>query len=158
MSTRIKRTAIVAAMLIAACATATGCSARRAPTLVAEAGLAVARSIGQVSDATTALQKASVLSPAQALRVQETLLAANERLKPLPGILRAIDAAQQSGGRSAQADIDLALAILRAVGVDLTTALAGVPVGETTRALLALVEAAQASVSTVLVEVARLKE
>jgi hypothetical protein len=43
------------------------------------------------------------------------------------------------------------------VGSDLTTVLAGVPVSQTTTALINLVKAAQATIQTVLVNVARFK-
>lgn len=129
---------------------------KRAPILVAQTGLGVAKTIGAISDAGKALQQASVLPAATALKLQENLLTINTALAPLPDALRAIDNAQKAGS-SAGSDVERALAILQVVGGDLTTLLAGVPVNHLTDALIGLVRAAQTTVQTVLIEVARLK-
>lgn len=133
-----------------------GCSNNRAPILVGQSGLAVAQSIGQISDAAAQLQKASILPAAAALSVQTALLNVNTQMKPLPDILRTIDNAQQAG-EAAQGDVDKAIAILQVVGADLSTLLAGVPIDATTKVFIELVRQAQTTVQTVLVEVARLK-
>lgn len=153
---------IVAALLVIAIALAplvsVGCTAagKRAPILVAQTGLGVAKTIGAISDAGKALQQASVLPAATALKLQEGLLKINTALAPLPNALRAIDNAQKAGS-TANNDVDKALAILQVVGGDLTTLLAGVPVNNLTEALIGLVKTAQTTVQTVLIEVARLK-
>jgi hypothetical protein len=152
---RVTSIIIVLALLIPAinCTSAT----QRAPILVAQTGLAVARSIGELSAAVKQLQQASILPAAAALRLQETLLAINTKLEPLPGILRTIDAAQTAGD-AAQTDVDRAIAVLQVVSADISTVLVGVPVAETTKVLIDLVRTAQTTVSTVLVEIARLKQ
>lgn len=136
-----------------------GCSdaAKRAPVLVAQTGVALADSVGAISKATEQLEKASVLPAAAALSVQEGLLKANTSLKPLPDILRTIDAAQKAGD-SASTDVEKAIAILKVVAPDISVLLAGVPITEGTKALIELVRAAQGTVTTVLLEVARLRE
>jgi len=155
-----RRFAIV--VLIVGCLFAvsvTGCSdaAKRAPVLVAQSGVALTGSIGQVSDAAAALQKASILPAAAALQLQEGLLAVNSALKPLPDILRTIDAAQKAGAAQ-QGDVEKAIAILQAVSPQISVLLAGVPVNETTKQIIALVRAAQATVTSVLLEVAKLRQ
>jgi len=136
----------------------TGCSSagNKAPVLVGQAGLGVAQAIGQISQTTIKLQQASVLPAATALRMQEALLALNTALKPLPDILRTIDAAQQAGNVDASS-VDKAVAILTAVSGDLAVLLAGVPVSETTTALIDLVRAGQTTIATVLVQIGQLK-
>lgn len=142
--------------LVLACSLACTTAGNRAPILVAQSGLAVSQSISQVSTAAEQLQKASVLPAAANLRVQETLLAINGKLKPLPDLLRTIDAAQKAG-QSGGTTVDQAIGILQVVSTDLSGVLAGVPVAETTKALIELVRAAQTTVTNVLVEVARIK-
>lgn len=103
--------------------------------LVAQSGQTLAGTIGAAQRATTQLTEAGVLSPQQALNVQRALLRANDRLKPLPDILLAIDTATKAGQTDATR-INAALAILQAVGVDLDTVVAGLPVGQTAAQVL----------------------
>lgn len=128
----------------------------RAPILIGQSGLALAQSIEQIRQATASLEAAKVLPTAAALRVTETLLVINNQLRPLPDLLRAIDAAQKAG-QPTQNDLDRALAIVQAIGPTLSTVVAGLPVEPTTAALIELVRTAQTSVQTLLVEIARLK-
>lgn len=133
-----------------------GLTAQKAPVLVAKAGLGVAQSIGAISDTVKQLNQAAGLPAAAALKIQEGLLTVNTKLAPLPGILRAIDAAQ-TAGTGPGTNVDKAIGILEAVSGDVATLLAGVPVNETTKALIDLVRAAQTTTTTVLVEIAKLK-
>lgn len=134
-----------------------GVTMAKAPELVAKAGLGVSQSIGEISGTVKQLNQAAGLPSAVALRIQEGLLAANTKLAPLPDILRAIDAAQTAAKTPGATDVDKAIGILTAVSGDIATLLAGVPVNDTTKALIDLVRAAQTTTTTVLVEIAKLK-
>jgi hypothetical protein len=103
--------------------------------LVAQAGQTLAGSIRQAQVATKQLTEGAVLTPRQALPVQRALVRANDRLKPLPDLLIAIDKATQQGQPDA-ARIAAALDILRAVGVDIDEVVAGLPVGQTAAQVL----------------------
>lgn len=157
MKSLVLAVALVIALVFAPGSTACSSAGNKAPILVANVGLGVAQSIGQISAATKQLNEAAGLPTASALRIQEGLLAVNTKLTPLPGILRAIDAAQKAGGTAPGNNVDAALAILEAVSGDVATLLAGVPVNDTTKALIELVRAAQKTTTTVLIEVAKLK-
>lgn len=135
----------------------TASTAKRVPILVAQTGLAVATSVGDISGAAKQLQQASVLPAATALRVQDGLLAINTRMAPLPTLLRTIDDAQKAGLAAPPDAIAQALAILTAIAPDLSTLLAGVPLTAGTDALIRLVHAAQETITTILVQVAQLK-
>lgn len=132
------------------------CSNHKAPVLVAQTGIAVSQSIGNISNAAAQLEKAGALPTAAALHVQDSLLKANTALKPLPDLLRTIDAAQKAGD-AVEGDVDKAIAILQVVSPEIATVLAGVPVAETTRAFVDLVRAAQTAVTTATIELAKLK-
>ncbi len=151
---RIRSLALCLALAVAPLSL--GCSNNRAPVLVAQTGVAVSQSIGNISSAAAQLEKAGTLPTAAALNVQQTLLKANTALKPLPDILRTIDAAQKAGD-SVEGDVDKAIAILQVVSPEIATVLAGVPVAETTRAFVDLVRAAQQAVTTATIELAKLK-
>lgn len=146
-------------LIIPTCVLALACGSTiaRVPIIVGQAGVAVTDSLGRISDATAQLQKAGTLPTASALRVQETLLQINTALQPLPDLLRVIDAAQQAGQIAAPGDVERAIAILQAVAPRISTLLAGVPATDTTKQLITFVSAAQQSVTTVLLEIAKLR-
>jgi len=123
------------------------CAENKAPVLVGQSGLAIAQGIGQLQTTTKQLTDAKALTPEQALKVQQALLDANEKVRPLPQLLRDIDAAQQASLPTATL-IDRGLAILQVVGNDLTLSVAGVPVSDTVKQLLDLVRATQNTIAT----------
>lgn len=147
----MKKIALILTLL-----TVPACAGNRAPILVGNAAVAVADSIGQLSEAGRQLQEAGVLPVAVALGFQEKLLAANERLKPLPDILRTVDDLQKAGSSTTE-PVDRAIAILTVVGQDISVVIGGVPASEATGRLIDLVRAAQQAVSGVLVEVAKIR-
>lgn len=143
--------------LIIAAFFASACAGNRAPQLVGESGLAVAQSIGQVQATVKQLTDAKVLPPEVALRAQDILIIANDRVKQLPALLRTIDKLQQADASPAT-QVDQAIAILTIVGQDISVVVAGVPVGEATAKLIDLIRASQLVVSSTLAQVAKLKE
>lgn len=122
--------------------------------LVAQAGQTLAGSIGQAQRATTSLMNAGVITPAQARAVHVTLLQANDKLKPLPDLLLAIDAATQAG-QSDAGRIAAALQILQAVGVDLDSVVAGLPVGQTAGQVLQAVTEARKLIAQITAALAK---
>ena len=147
-------------VLILAATLSTGASCpggARAPILVAQSGVALTASIGQISEAASALTKANVLPAASALQLQERLLTLNTALKPLPDLLRTIDAAQKAG-QSPAGDVERALAILQVVSPQISVLLAGVPIAASTQQIITLVRTAQQTITTVLLEVAKLRQ
>lgn len=135
--------------------TLSACAHHNPAIVVGQSGLAVAKSIGTLQDATKALT-GPVIPASVALSIQERLVAANDRLRPLPDILRTIDRLQQAG-QSAGTEVDKAIAILTVAGQDISIVLAGVPLSTETRALIDAVTTAQKVVQSLLIEVARIK-
>jgi len=142
---------IIAALFMPACA------GNRAPQLVGESGLAIAQSIGQLQTMVKQLTDAKVITTDVALRSQEVLLRANDRVKQLPPLLRTIDKLQQANA-SAATPVEQAIAILQIVGQDISVVIAGVPIGDATAKLIDLVRASQLVVQTTLEQVSRLRE
>jgi hypothetical protein len=137
-------------------AVAPACAGHRAPILVGQSALAAAQGIERLSDAGKQLEEAAVLPTAVALNFQKLLLSANDRLKPLPDILRTIDRLQQAG-ETTGSDVDKAIAILTVVGQDISVVIQGVPLSDATARLIELTRAAQQTVQTILVEVSKIR-
>lgn len=152
---KIRAFTLLVALALAS-ATVTGCAGNKAPVLVAQSAVAMADVIGQVSAAGKTLTDASVLTPAINLGLQKTLLEINEKMKPLPDLLRTVDRLQTAGSASAT-ETDRAIAILTVIGQDVSVVIGGVPVSDATKVLIDLVRAAQKTVSTVLVEVSKIR-
>ena len=134
-----------------------GCAARSAPVVVAQATLGVAQTIGQLQDAATQLHAAGLIDTRQALRVQERLLVINGKVADVVPYLRAIDRLQQSGVTPTKGEVDgvltqifLVLQELSLVGID-------VPTSSQTKAFLDLIRTSQQTVTTTLIEIARLR-
>lgn len=136
--------------------TAASCPKEKAPILLGQAGLAVVNAIGEIQVATKQLTDAKILPPATALSVQEKLGALNDQVKPLPGLLRTIDAAQKAGNADLST-LERAIAVLEVVSADLSVVLGGVPVEATTVKVIALVREAQKTTTTILIEIAKLR-
>lgn len=134
----------------------TACAGKTIPVVVGQTGLAVVQSIGQLQTTTKTLTDNGAITPAVALVIQTKLLALNDKAKPLPDILREIDALTKAGG-AATTKIDQAIAVLQVLGSDLTTVVVGVPVSDTAKALLDAVTATQTTIQTTLIQIARLK-
>lgn len=132
------------------------CAGKRIPILVGNSAVAVADVIGQLNVVGKQLTDASVIAPTVNLHFQQTLLAANNKMKPLPDILRTVDrlqkASQPTGSETAQA-----IAILTVVGQDISVVIAGVPVSDSTKVLIELIRSAQQTVQTVLIEVGKIQ-
>lgn len=131
-------------------------AAKKAPIFVANSAVATADIIGQLNNAGRSLQQASVITPDVNLHFQQLLLTANDKLKPLPDILRAIDNLQKVG-QPAASETERAIAILTAIGQDISVVVQGVPLSDATKALIDLIRTAQQTIDTVLVEVAKIR-
>jgi len=145
-----------AALLVAALLSTAASCPTKPVTLIGESGLAVAVAIGHVQGAVRQLTDAGAIPPATALAIQSQLLRVNSRLEFLPNALRAADALLTAGS-SADEPLDQAVAILRLVSRDLSIVVAGVPISMVTQPLLDLTVAAQETVVTTLVAVAKLR-
>jgi hypothetical protein len=129
------------------------CDGNRVVTLTGQTGLAVAQSVDEVRKATTALVDQKALTPEQGIAVLERLKAVNAALEPLPGILRLIDVNNPDLSL-----VDKALVILENVSQDMSVVIAGVPISGSAQQLVDLIRAAQKTITTTLVEIAKLKE
>lgn len=145
--------------LVVALTLTPGCAGNKAPVLVGQSGLAVAQSIGVLQTGVKDLTPNPIPYPVS-LRIQEDLLKVNDKLRPLPDLLRTIDKLQ-AANQTATPQIDQALAILELAGQDISVLITGVPVTDATtdamKQLVALVRAAQGAVQTTLEAVAKLK-
>lgn len=135
---------------------APACGGKRIPVVVGQTGLAVVQSIGQLQSTTKQLTDSGVLPAPVALTIQTKLLALNDKARPLPDILRQIDALEKAGSSSA-VPVEQAIAILTLLSSDVSLVVQGVPISDTAKALLDAVQATQKTVTTTLIEVAKLK-
>jgi hypothetical protein len=152
----IRVRSLVLVVVLALTPLLSGCAGHRAPILVAQSAVAMADIIGQVSTAGKNLTDAAVLTPAINLNLQKTLLGINDKMQPLPELLRTVDRLQQAGDPT-QSETDRVIAILTVIGEDISVVVGGVPISDATKVLIDLVRAAQKTVSTVLVEVGKIK-
>jgi hypothetical protein len=134
-----------------------GCAAKSAPVLVAQASLGMAQTIEQLQTGAIELQQAGVIDARTALKVQTRLLTVNGMVEKVVPYLKAADRMTQSGVQMTQAELDalitqvyLALAELGLVSAD---------VGGTseTAQYITLVRAAQTTLTTTMIELARLR-
>jgi hypothetical protein len=152
-----RRTAALLIGLMALVATVPACGGKNKPVaLVGQTGLGIADTIGQLQVATKGLTDAGIVPTPTAIAIQEKLLSVNEKLRPLPALLRTIDTLTTAGS-DATGKVDEAITILTIVSSDLSVTVAGVPLAPAADGLLKLVRAAQTAIATTLVEVAKLK-
>lgn len=147
----------VLALLLAVSLGLTGCAMKSAPVVVAQAGLGMAQSIGQLQVAVEQLQRGGALDVKTALTMQEKLLALNTRLGALVPLLRTFERLSQSGVKPTIGELDVALAQIIAVSQDLSVLVAGIPDNANVRAVLDLVRASQQTVAITIVELTRLR-
>lgn len=132
------------------------CAGKTIPVIIGQVGLGVAQAIGQIQTTTKNLTDTGTLPPAVALTIQQKLLDMNDQMRPLPDLIRLLDQLQKAGKTDAVA-ADKAIAILQVLGSDLATLVVGVPVSETARSLLNAVVAAQQTVQTTMIEIAKMR-
>lgn len=142
-------------------APACGDALRRAPVLVGQASLSAGQTIGQLQRTVKQLTRTrdnpnGVIPADVALRTQEGVLRINADLEPVPGLLRAIDMAQKAGTPDPNQIIQ-AITILQRVSADLSIVVAGVPVSETTAQVLSLIKSGQTTITTLLIQLARIQ-
>lgn len=142
------------ALTFSGCAVTT--ATHKPAVLVGQSGLAITQSIGAIQTSVKQLTDANVIPPNVALGIQTQLLAINTKLAPLPDLLRAIDALE-AAGNSEGTSVEQALAILKVVGQDLSIVVSGVPAAAAASSMIDLVRAAQATIQTTMIEVAKLK-
>ena len=133
------------------------CAMRQVPVVVAQTSLGLAQSVGQLQIATEQLQRGGVITVQQAITMQEKLLAINTKIGRIVPVLKAFDRLTASGVKPTIGELDVAISDILSVSGDLSVVVAGVPVGDATRALMDLVRVSQTTVATTLVEVARLR-
>lgn len=140
-----------------ALALATACGPKKPEIIVGQTGLAVAKTIGQLQTATQQLTApAGPIPVLVSLGIQEKLLALNGKVSALPELVRTMDRLVKAG-QSATDPADRAIAILKVAGQDLSVVFAGVPLGPTTQTLIDLIRASQQTITTTLLEVAKIK-
>jgi hypothetical protein len=147
----------VLALLLAASLGLAGCAGKTAPVVVAQTGLGMAQSIGQLQVATEQLQRGGVIDVRTALGLQERLLALNTRLGALVPVLKTFDRLRLAGVPPTISELDVALSQIVAISQDLSVLLAGVPVNDSVRAVIDLVRASQQTVAMTIVELTRLR-
>lgn len=136
---------------------ASGCALHRAPVLVGQVGLAGAQTIHQIQDGTKQLADAHVLPISTALVVENVLLQANDTLRPLPALLRAIDAAEKAN-QPDQPLIDQALSLVTSVTKQLNVVVNGIPVSDASKQVLDLATNLQSTYATLLANLQKLKK
>lgn len=134
-----------------------GCALHRAPVLVGQGGLATAQSIHQLQTAVRDLAVSGVLPLNQAINAENALLQANDILRPLPTLLRAIDAAEKAN-QPDQALVEQALTLLNSVALQMNVVVAGVPISAATKQLLDLTKQVQASYAQIAAGLNQLKK
>lgn len=135
----------------------TGCAGNRAPVLVGQGGLAAAQTIHELQSAVKQLADAHVLPVNQAITAESALLQANDILRPLPALLRAIDAAEKAN-QPDQPLIDQALSLLNSVSLQMKVVINGVPVSDATKQLLDLAKQIQDGYANIAAGLNKLKK
>lgn len=135
---------------------APACAGKKIAVVVGQAGLSVTQGIGQLQVTTKQLTDSGVIPAPVALKVQEKLLALNDKAKPLPDILRRIDALSKAGSVDGTL-VDQAISVLTVLATDMSVVIQGVPVSDAAKALLDVVVATQKTIATTLIEIAKLK-
>lgn len=133
-----------------------GCALKRAPVLVGQGALASAQSIHEIQNGVKQLADAHVITINQALVVENALLQANDTLRPVPALLRAIDAAEKAN-QPDQPEIDQALAFVTSVTTQLKVVVGNIPVSDATKQVLDLVTQVQSTYATLLDNLNKLK-
>lgn len=153
MLKRRKVTLGIVMLLAAYTSMGASCDRRTVGTVAGQSGLAVIQSVGEVRKLTDALVAQKILTPEQGIAVLEKLRPVVEDVtNKLPPLLRVIDA-----GNPDQGTVDSAIAILETASENLSVVIGGVPMNETTRRLVDLIRATQKTVTTALLEVAKVR-
>lgn len=134
-----------------------GCALKRAPVLVGQTALGSAQSIHQLQTGTKQLADAHIITINQALVVENALLQANDSLRPVPALLRAIDAAEKAN-KPDQNEVTQALAFVTSVSAQLKVVVANIPVSDATKQILDLVAQTQQTYATLLANLNKLKQ
>lgn len=138
---------LMVVMLLGGTVTLIGCGGKSAPVLVGESAIVTSRFIQEASNAVMSLVP-SPLSPQKALVVQDNLKVANDEIKKLIPVLRAIDAAQKAGD-PAQAQVEQALVMAQSIATSLNLSVKGVPLADAAAKLLEVVNNARGAIATV---------
>lgn len=144
-------------LVIAAQMSAWGCAAKSAPVVVAQASLGMAQSIEALQVAAIDLHKQGVITTEQALRVQTRLLSVNSQVEKIVPYLKAADRLTQGGVAMPQGELDALLTQVYLALEELGSIYADVPASSEAKAFLALVRQAQTTMTTTMIEVARLR-
>jgi hypothetical protein len=139
---------LVGMLLLIATLGVSACAGRTAPVLIGETGIAASGFIHEASKIAVSLETPGPISKERSLEIQQALGRANMKLRDLPPILRALDAAQKANNPTAPL-IEQALDIIAVVSKDLDLSVQGIPVLEVTTQFAALVNQARGAVATV---------
>jgi hypothetical protein len=147
---------LISSLMFTACAS----GGKRAPVLVGQASLAAGQTIGQlqrtIQQLTRTRDEPGTIPTHVALQAQETLLRVNAKLDLVPPLLRSIDAAQQTGNPD-QSQVMQAIDLLQKVSADLSIVVAGIPLSDGTKQVLALIQSGQTTITTLLVQLGKIQ-
>lgn len=146
-----------AVLLVLVLPTMSACAAKSAPVLVAKASLGIAQTIGQIQTAAIDLHKAEVIDTRTAIRVQDRLLSINRQIEKVVPYLEAIERLQKSGVKPTRSELDSLITQVYLTLQELTLVGADMPLAEETRAFLALIRTAQQTMTTTMIELARVR-
>jgi len=148
---------LVFGTLLACLLCLSGCAGKSAPVVVAQTSLGIAQTIGAVQTGATSLHQAGVIDAKTALRIQERLLAINTKVGEIVPYLKAFDRLSQAGVKPAPAEVDAVLTQIFLIAQELSLIGADVPGGEGSKAFLELLRTSQQTVTTTMIEIARLR-
>lgn len=132
--------------IVALTAFTAGCG-KSAPILVGESATVASRFIQEASNAVMPLVP-KPLSATQADDVQAKLQEANDNIKKLIPVLKAIDAAQKAGD-PAQPQVEEAIRMAQHISTSLSLSVQGVPLAEAAARLLEIVNNARGAMAAV---------
>lgn len=147
----------VLALLLALSLGLTGCAGKTAPVVVAQSALGIGQSVEALQVAAIDLHKTGTLTTPQAIAVQTRLLRVNAQLATIIPYLKAVDRLSQSGVVMTQAELDALIAQVYLALNELGLLSADVPGSEETKAFLSLVRTAQTTMTTTMIELARVR-
>lgn len=143
--------------LLACLVCLSGCASKSAPVVVAQTSLGLTQAIGAVQAGAISLHQAGVIDTPTALKMQERLLAINAKVGEIVPVLKTLDRLQQAGVKPTAGEVDQVLTQVFLIAQDLAGIAGDVPGGDQTRQFLELLRASQQTVTTTMIEIARLR-
>lgn len=135
-----------------------GCAGKSAPVVVAQTSLGLAQAVGAVQQGAITLHTQGVIDTPTALRMQERLLVINGKIGEIVPVLKTLDRLQQAGVKPTAGEVDQVLTQVFLIAQELSVLAADVPGGsDQAKAFLELLRVSQQTVTTTLIEIARLR-